>query len=315
MRLSSIGLLLNLLVVVACVPRGPHKPTEGGLDGQAGVESGAVSYDQVRSIFAKNCAACHPSRSGPDWLNYDQASIYAQNGMLLKRAVTERSMPPPGSPQAATISDEERAMLGRWVKAGAPQHRGTAGGSDGGSGKSIAHVPAVVQQCFQCHGPQGPGAEAEPKIARLAGQNKEYLLNQLKAFKWRTRVDPSNTMNDMMSGVSSSDLDQMAEYYSTRVGLVSDHPRMTADERALYDSGEKLARTNCNSCHRNMDFEGDSSGPQVPILVGQSQQYLINQLLYFRNGERKNPLMNEYARVLSDQDISALAVYYSFCRR
>jgi cytochrome c553 len=307
MNLRKYKLVLFALLV-ACSPRGPHKGEgSGDLEGL----SGRVSFDQVRSVFAKNCAACHPSRSGPDWLNYQEASTYAKNGLLLKRAVTERSMPPPGSSQAAAISDQDRALIGKWVREGAPEH-GPESPRSPNTGKS--EPPAVVQQCFQCHGPEGPGALAEPKIPRLAGQKGVYLLNQLKAFKWRERLDPSNTMNDVVSGMAENELKQMAWYYAARRGLVTDHPKLPPEQKEVYERGEKLARTSCDSCHRNVEREGDSSGPQVPLLMGQSEQYIINQLLYFRNRERKNPLMNEYAKSLSDDDIAALALFYSRCR-
>jgi cytochrome c553 len=299
------------LLSTGCAPSGgSHKPVTGvGGAGAAGV----VDFQRVRPIFADNCAACHPSRSGPDWLDYTQAQAYAKNGRLLRRAVTDKSMPPPGSPQAAAISDDERRLIGQWIAAGAPERAGAAVETSTAD-QTVAAAPALVRQCFQCHGPAGPGAEAEPKIPRLSGQNKDYLFAQLMAFKWRERIDPSNTMNDIASGLSASELEQTADYFSSQPCLSDEPPELDAGRRAIFERGRRLAENRCSSCHMNAEFGNKPAGSRVPLLAGQSEQYLINQTLYFRNRERRNELMNEYTRTLNNDDIAALALYFSSVR-
>jgi cytochrome c553 len=50
---------------------------------------------------------------------------------------------------------------------------------------------------------------------------------------------------------------------------------------------------------------------QVPMLGGQSAQYLESALKAYRKGDRKHPSMRGVAASLSDQDIAALAAYYA----
>ena len=48
-----------------------------------------------------------------------------------------------------------------------------------------------------------------------------------------------------------------------------------------------------------------------PNLAGQKEAYLVRQLLQFRDGTRKDPVMSAMAQPLSDQDILDLAAYYA----
>jgi len=65
--------------------------------------------------------------------------------------------------------------------------------------------------CAGCHGADGIGLSGE--FPNLAGQKKTYLITQLKAFKNRKRTNP--TMNAMVAGLSDSDFDNLATYYSS----------------------------------------------------------------------------------------------------
>lgn len=48
----------------------------------------------------------------------------------------------------------------------------------------------------------------------------------------------------------------------------------------------------------------------VPMIGGQSPQYLVKALQAYRAGDRSHPSMTGIAKSLSDQDISDLAAYY-----
>ncbi len=64
----------------------------------------------------------------------------------------------------------------------------------------------------------------------------------------------------------------------------------------------------CVQCHGP---EGRSTNPLWPNLAGQHKQYLIKQLQAFRGGARDNPDMEPFVGDLSDEQIAALASYYS----
>jgi cytochrome c553 len=80
-------------------------------------------------------------------------------------------------------------------------------------------------------------------------------------------------------------------------------PASAADAKA----GEQKSAV-CTSCHGQ---GGKSSNPQWPNLAGQQQAYIVNQLVAFKSGTRKNPIMEGMAANLSREDMDNLAAYYS----
>lgn len=69
---------------------------------------------------------------------------------------------------------------------------------------------AVAEKCQTCHGLDGLSKIAE--APNLAGQNEQYLIKQLTAFKNGER------QNEMMSlvapNLSDRDIEDLASYYS-----------------------------------------------------------------------------------------------------
>ena len=64
----------------------------------------------------------------------------------------------------------------------------------------------------------------------------------------------------------------------------------------------------CFSCHGP---NGNSQNPVWPRLAGQNAVYIAEQLHLFKDGIRKNPVMQPMAAGLSDQDIDNLAVFFT----
>lgn len=68
----------------------------------------------------------------------------------------------------------------------------------------------------------------------------------------------------------------------------------------------------CIGCHGIPGYK--ASFPevyQVPMLGGQSAQYIVSALVAYKKGERQHPTMRGIATTLSDQDMADLAAYYS----
>lgn len=62
----------------------------------------------------------------------------------------------------------------------------------------------------------------------------------------------------------------------------------------------------CASCH---GAEGASPSPELPILAGQHEIYLINALRAYRSGARDDGVMDPPVHDLSDEDIDAVAAF------
>jgi cytochrome c553 len=64
----------------------------------------------------------------------------------------------------------------------------------------------------------------------------------------------------------------------------------------------------CAVCHGN---NGISVANNIPNLAGQHYQYLLAQLKAFKNGTRKNSLMQEMVLSLSLQQMKDIAAYFA----
>ena len=72
------------------------------------------------------------------------------------------------------------------------------------------------------------------------------------------------------------------------------------------------ASRQCVACH---GIDGDSSEPNYPKLAGQTGAYLLQQLLDFKAGRRKDPNMDMVAAGLSREDMLHLAEFFASRRR
>jgi cytochrome c553 len=64
----------------------------------------------------------------------------------------------------------------------------------------------------------------------------------------------------------------------------------------------------CGACH---GIDGIARDTEVPHLAGQNERYLFNQMMAFRSGKRQHKEMRYMARLMSTQEIAALAAYYA----
>ena len=79
------------------------------------------------------------------------------------------------------------------------------------AGGDIAAGKTTSATCASCHGASGiSNSLVSP---HLAGQKDAYLAKQIKAFRDGVRTDPA--MNFMVKGLSDTDADNLAAYYSS----------------------------------------------------------------------------------------------------
>jgi len=69
---------------------------------------------------------------------------------------------------------------------------------------------AKSQTCIACHGQNGISPNA--LWPNLAGQKDQYIIEQLKAFKEGTRVNPM--MSPIAKMLSDQDMENVAAYFS-----------------------------------------------------------------------------------------------------
>ena len=76
------------------------------------------------------------------------------------------------------------------------------------------------------------------------------------------------------------------------------------------DTGRQLAYT-CQGCHGVTGYKNAYPSFHVPLIGGQSAEYLTQALHEYRDGLRKHPTMRAQAQSFSDQDIADIAAYLS----
>ena len=65
--------------------------------------------------------------------------------------------------------------------------------------------------CAACHGQKG--VSSNPLWPNLAGQQEQYLANQIKAFRDGTRTDVS--MQPFVANLTDQDIEDLAAYYAS----------------------------------------------------------------------------------------------------
>lgn len=164
--------------------------------------------------------------------------------------------------------------------------------------------------CAACHGAEG--ISAIPANPNLAGQVPGYISAQLKAFKSGERV------NAIMAGqaaiLSANDMDDIDAYYASLKAKTTS--KLTDEDKALAEAGRAIYRggfadrgiSACMSCHGP---SGHGIPKNYPRVSAQHKEYLEQQLLAYKKGERKgyNEIMPDIAFGLSELQIKQLSAY------
>jgi cytochrome c553 len=73
-------------------------------------------------------------------------------------------------------------------------------------------------------------------------------------------------------------------------------------------AGKTIAERQCKTCHA---LDGRGTGPAIPTLAGQPQDYLINALTEYRDGRRTHAALRSVMEQLSDTDARNVAAYFA----
>lgn len=172
----------------------------------------------------------------------------------------------------------------------------------------LPDVADRLHVCSSCHGPGGHSLSST--FPRLAGQQKDYLVAQLRAFRDHTRADPhaQTYMWGMAARLSDAMIDGIASYYAQQppVRGQPDNSPEAAAGRKIFDEG--IAAKNippCQGCHGD---RGQGNGV-IPRLAGQHSEYIDRQLAAFASKARANEIMHEETKNLTPEEIRAVAAY------
>ncbi|MGD0419069.1 MAG: c-type cytochrome [Xanthobacteraceae bacterium] len=177
-------------------------------------------------------------------------------------------------------------------------------------------LQAKIAYCENCHGATGQGFHGYYPIPRLAGQQPEYLKNQLQAFIEHRRTN--NIMFNVSHVLSPAMLDALAEsFHNLNPKPLGGAPKQfVAAGKKIYDEGLPNSDVPpCASCH-GPEAKGDG---QFPRLAGQLSDYVFNKLANWSKERGQDPakpdtsvIMQPIAHSLTEQQIKAVAAYLSY---
>ena len=273
------------------------------LDDPAAVRRAAGHYELV-------CATCHGSPAGPPEAFAD--NIRAAPPLLVeqmaqwhpdarvfwtvKHGIKHTAMPA----WPAEIRDDEVWDMVAFLTA-LP---------DLDAGQYAALTGDGLGFCASCHGENGEGTPAAP---RLDIQSPEYLAAALDAYRQGTRA--SGTMMSVARGLSDEDIAALSQEFGREVDIEAPAATGLGAEIAAHGIPERDIAA-CDSCHA-------SPRAEYPRLHGQQRHYLVTQLELFnehgtdRGGPHADIMTHAIRRLpnaedgpLTPEEIEALADHY-----
>lgn len=157
--------------------------------------------------------------------------------------------------------------------------------------------------CFGCHGVENyKNAYPDYSVPKLRHQHAAYLVAALQEYRSGER--PHATMHAQAASLSDQDMEDIAAYLQGAAplkptpGVAGKTPKQVAA---------------CVACHGENGLGVDAPlTPKPAVLAGQHVDYLEQALIAYRNGRRKNVVMNGMAQALtSDEDVKIAAAYFA----
>jgi cytochrome c553 len=193
----------------------------------------------------------------------------------------------------------------------------------GAPAQNLERGKEINAVCAGCHGEFGQGGK-RGEYPRLAGQRKAHLVDQLLAFRKRTRINLPMFPYTQERELSNADIEDVSAYLAS-IELPTAWPEFKASDDALtrltltekvmiiprtpgdLDNGARVFQKECASCHAR---DGMGRG-KFPRLVGQYTAYLRKQMDAFVKGERPHDevevkgILNQ----LREQDLDDVLAY------
>lgn len=185
-------------------------------------------------------------------------------------------------------------------------------------GDATAGSTKAATSCSACHGLNGNSVSPEWPV--LAGQNANYLKDQIAAFRDGRRTNEQ--MQPMVKDLTDGDIADLAAFFSTQT------PTGSEADPSYWQSGEKLYRAGdikrgipaCAACHGPVGRGNPAAG--YPALQAQHSVYTVKQLGAYAAETRYNKddsgrslaspnahMMNLIATRLTAEDRRDLASY------
>jgi cytochrome c553 len=181
------------------------------------------------------------------------------------------------------------------------------------AGASKQSLRTKIEYCTTCHGPSAQGYHGFYPIPRLAGQQTQYIENQLQAYIEHRRQN--RYMYSVAHVLSAATRMALARHFGAlNPKPLDDAPSRLADEgKKIYEDG--IPETNvpaCMACHGG-EAKGQGS---IPRLAGQLNDYVISKLLNWTKERGQDPAKPDISAImlptshnLTKPQVAAVAAY------
>ena len=179
-------------------------------------------------------------------------------------------------------------------------------------------VQAKVQYCKTCHGLEGQGYRGFFPMPRLAGQQRQYIENQLRAFIERRRMNP--VMFNVAHVLSPSMLAALAAHFGNLdPAPIGGAPKDSiATGKTIFEEGLPEANVPaCSACH---GAKGNGQN-EIPRLAGQLFPYTVKELMNWSKERGQSPtkpdtsaIMAPTAHNLTPSQIASVAAYLAYLK-
>jgi cytochrome c553 len=239
---------------------------------------------------AAGCTGCHgetgisetpgmPSLVGLDPKYLTAATLAYKNGQrkhgMMKTLVS-------------ALSDAEINNISLFFALQKPAKAKTPAQGNKDAGKTAAAA------CAGCHGEGGVSTGSAPS---LAGQDAQYFVAVMQAYKSGARADEA--MKAPVASLDDATIKNLAAYYADQT------PQPPRVRKPM--TTEEIAER-CNRCH---GVDGNSTDPRTPAIAAQRADYLDPVMRAYRKGDRKSTAMAAMLDGMSDDDIAELAAHYA----
>jgi cytochrome c553 len=146
-------------------------------------------------------------------------------------------------------------------------------------------------RCGGCHGANGVSHISTTPT--LAGQDPQYLVGAIKAYRDQTRQH-----SIMLDNNTDAEIEDLAAFYAIQESQPAVRTPLTV--AALTER--------CDRCH---GADAEPSTLVVPKIDGQDFAYLVNALSAYRDGARESSMMHNMSVPYSDALIESVASLYA----
>jgi cytochrome c553 len=163
----------------------------------------------------------------------------------------------------------------------------------------VAFVP-----CQGCHRKDASG-RTSGAYPRLSGQHATVIIKQITDIRAGRRYNPKMEPYISDHGMTPTEIADIAVYLQ---GL----PMSTENGKGPgtgVAAGKKIYDTECSDCHGD---KGEGDAPKFyPMVAAQHYRYLLRELKFIRDGDRRNanPDMVKRIKPYSDEALETMADY------